>query len=265
MSRLPAQMRSGARAWAVAAALLAIASPGSVDAQTILGRVLDQMNEEPVGGVIVALVSASGEERLRTLTDSAGQFVIAPPSAGEYLLVTERFGYQETRSPLIALTMEGQAPLELMVVPAPIGLEGFEVSVEEQANEELQMMGLSLGDLGNRWIDRDEIDAIQVKRDIASILEQKRPAGMTIMRPENFAPGSDIGLCFATQRGRSADGSNQCSLIVLNGIPISGIQALDIDPDAIEGIAVISPIEASTFYGTAAGAGAVLVWTRRGR
>ena len=239
---------------------------GSAAAQTILGRVLDQVNEEPIGGVIVALLGRDGEQRLRVLSDSVGRFVLAPPEAGEYVLVTERFGYQETRSPLIALSMEGEAPLELMIVPAPIGLEGLEIAVEELAAEELDLMGLSPNSLGNRWINRDDIDAIPIKRDMGVILERRAPAGMRIIRPQNLTPGSDdMGLCVTQQRARTATGQGTCSLVVLDGIPISGVQAMDIDPDAIESIAILSPTEAITFYGGIAGAGAVLVWTRRGR
>ena len=240
--------------------------PSSASSQTILGRVLDQVNEEPIGGVIVALVGSDGEQRLRVLSDSVGRFVLAPPEAGEYVLVTERFGYLETRSPLLALSMEGEAPLELMIIPEPIGLEGLEISVEERAAEELDLMGLSPNSLGNRWINRDEIDAIPIKRDMGVILERRAPAGMQIIRPQNLTPGSDnIGLCVAQQRARTATGQGTCSLVVLDGVPISGVQALDIDPDAIESIAILSPIQAVTFYGTLGGSGAVLVWTRRGR
>ena len=234
--------------------------------QTILGRVLDQVNEQPIGGAIVSLVTRSGEERVRALADSVGRFVITPPEAGEYVLVAARFGYYETRSPLIALGTEGEAPLEMMMSPQPLGIDGLEVSVEELAAEELNQLGLTPRQLGNRWIDREEIDAIPVKRDMGVILERTAQAGIRITRPENLVPGStDIGLCIAQDRARGADSSYNCSLIVLNGVPVSGIQALNIDPAAIESIAILGPTEASTFYGTIGGSGAVLVWTRRGR
>ncbi len=241
------------------------ALPASAVGQTLLGRVLDQVNEAPIGGVIVSLVGRDGTERVRALSDSIGRFVIEPPEEGEYLLIAERFGYLETRSPLLALGLEGQAPIDLMMVPEPIGLEGLEISVEEVASEELQSMGLSPNALGNRWISRDKIDAIPVKRDIGVILERTSQTGMRIIRPENLTTGSDnMGLCVALSRARSM-GRGRCALIVLDGVPISGVQALDIDPSAIESMAVLEPIQATTYYGTIGGAGAVLVWTRRER
>lgn len=240
--------------------------PAAASAQTILGRVLDDLTEQPVPGVAVALVERDGEERLRVLSDSAGTFVIRPPEAGEYVLVTDRFGYVETRTPLLDLGTEGRASLDLMVTPAPIGLEGLEVSVEERAAEELRHLGLSIGALGNRWIDKDRIDAIPVKRDVGAILERTAQAGLRISRPENLTMGSpDIGLCVAFLRVRRADGGGSCALVVLNGVPLTGPGALDIDPEAVEGIAILEPMEATVQYGTLAGGGAVLVWTSRGR
>ena len=241
-------------------------NPGGAAGQTLLGRVLDQINEDPVGGVIVRLVERTGEERVRTLTDSVGRFVLTPPAAGEYLLIAEGFGYLETRSPLLALSTEGEAPIELMVNPSPIGLEGLEISVEERAAEQLEIMGMSANQLGRRWIDKRAIDAIQVKRDMGTILENTSQSGLRVIRPENLTTGSEnIGLCISLQRARRADGRGTCALVVLNGVPISGLQALDVPPETIESMALLNPTEAVTQYGTLAGSGALLVWTTNGR
>lgn len=257
------------RIWVGLMSLLALvavlAPPTSADAQTIQGRVLDQENEQPVGGAIVILVEREGDERVRALADSVGRFIVTPPEAGEYYVVAERFGYFETRSPLIALSTEGTAALDLLLVPEPIGLEGIEVSVEERAELELEQLGLTPRRLGNRWIGRDRIDAIPVKLDMGAVLERTAQANIRVIRPENLTLGSDpLGLCVALQQARTAGGMGTCALIVLDGVPISGVGAMDIDPEAIESIAILEPIEASTFYGTAGGSGAVLVWTRRG-
>lgn len=251
---------------ALSSILAAALVPSWTSAQTIQGRVLDQENEQPVGGAIVSLVDADGSEEERVLADSVGRFRIIPPEAGEFYLVVERFGYYETRSPLIALSTEGVAALDLMLVPEPVGIEGLEISVEELAEEELGQMGLTPAGLGNRWIDREAIDGIAVKRDMGVILERTAQIGMRVIRSENLRAGSeDMGLCFSLQRARTGAGFGRCAMIVLNGIPITGVAALDIDPDAVESIAVLEPPEATTFYGTDGGAGAVLVWTRRGR
>ena len=128
------QLKTCRRALIWAAAFISFIASEKVAAQTILGRVLDQANEAPVGDVIIQLIERDGTERLRALSDSDGRFVLAPPKAGEYFLATERFGYLATRSPLIALRMGGEAPLELMISPEPLGLVGLEVSLPLASN-----------------------------------------------------------------------------------------------------------------------------------
>lgn len=260
---LTARLRT--RCAAACAALALSLAPLPLGAQTIVGRVLDEANNDPVEGVVVKLVDRDGDEMARVMTDTGGAFTLAPPEAGEYILVAERFGYVDTRSPLLALVVEGDASLELMISPAPIGLEGLEVSVEEEASEELRIMGISPASLGNGWIDRRRIEAIPVKVDMGSILENTAQSGLAIIRPGNLVPGSDdMGLCVTLARTRNM-GRGRCALIVLNGIRIGGPQALDVDPNTIESMAVLGPIEASIQFGTDGGGGVLLVWTQRGR
>ena len=236
---------------------LSIASPPDAGAQTILGRVLDQVNEAPVGGVIVRLVERDGEERLRALTDSAGRFVIAPPEAGEYILTTERFGYLETRSPLIGLQMEGEAPLELMISPEPLGLAGLDVSVEELAAEELSQMGLSPNQLGNRWINRADIEAMQMPGLAKDVIRWQNIAGVYI---DEYDATAEAPLCVRFMRR-----STQCAITVLDGIVVPAEQAYGLIASNVEAIAILNPTDATTFYGTAGGGGAVLFWSKRGR
>jgi hypothetical protein len=250
---------------AVGGALVALllAAP-SLSAQTLVGRVLDETTEGPVGGAVLRLLSADGEEEALTLADSVGRFRLSPPEAGEYYLLAERIGYGPTRSPLLALSTDGTAPVELMMTPAPLGLAGFEVSVEERAADELRVLGLARAQLGNRWIDRSDIEAIPIKRDMGTVLEWQGIAGLRVVRPENLAPGSaDLGLCVSLQRARLGRGEGTCALIVLNGVPVAGPQAILIDPETIESMAVLLPVEATTQWGTLAGRGVVMIWTRR--
>lgn len=245
--------------------LLPLLLPAPSAAQTLSGRVLDQSTDRPVAGAAVALVSRDGTERPRVLTDIAGRFTLAPPRAGEYRLLATRLGYFETRSPLLALVVDGRASIDLTLVPAPIGLEGLDVSVEESASELLGEFGLTAAALGSRWIDRREMDAIQSKRDVGTIIDLSSVPGTRVVRRENVWRGDDPGLCIGVARARTASGENTCALILLDGVPVTRHRALLIDPDAIEGIAVLLPNEAATFFGTIGGAGVVMIWTRRGR
>lgn len=255
--------RPAGAAWLLCTLLAGTPLPAS--AQTLVGRVLEERRETAVGGAVVSLIDRQGRERLQVLADSAGRFVLVPPEAGEYVLQAVRLGYETTRSPLLALTVEGRTTLDLMMVPLPIGLEGLTVEVEAAANAMLRPFGLSTQQLRNRWIDRADIDAVAVKQDPAHVIQWQNIAGVFVARPESSVAGSDdMGLCVSFKRGRSGAGADRCAVTVLDGQIVPGPVAMMLDPDALEGMAVLTPVEATTLYGELGGAGAVLLWTRRG-
>ena len=215
-----------------ASALGAVAAPSPLPAQTLVGRVLDDTRESPVAGALVRLLDRDGKERARALADSAGRFGLGPPKAGEYCLEATSLGYQRTLSPLLAFAQgQGTAALDLMMVPAPIGLEGLsvEVDAEGRAAEDLSLSGLR------------------------------------VIRPESLVPGSDaMGLCVSLVRSRTGGGAGRCAVVVWNGVPITGEAALALDPEAVGGMALLLPTEATILFGARGEAGALLIWTRSG-
>lgn len=262
---MPAPLRR-CRPGALVLSLLFLAG-GALDAgaQTLVGRTVEDGRDVAVGGALVVLLDRDLDERARAVADAAGRFRLTPPADGEYYLQATRLGYEPTRSPLLALAAEGEASIDLVMRARPIGIEGLEVEVAAVANRMLTPYGLSVEQLGNRWIDRADIDAIAVKNDAAHVIQWANIAGITMPRPENMVPGSDdLGLCVSFRRGAMGNGTQRCALNVLDGQVVSSQIAWMLDPDAIEGIAVLQPVEAAQLYGEAGGAGAVLIWTRRG-
>lgn len=246
---------------------LALGAPGA-GAQSVEGRVVDDARESPVAGALLRLLDRDGDERARAESDAAGRFRLAPPRPGEYYLEATRLGYRRALTPLLAFSsVEGSVPLEILMSPAPIGLEGFEVEVdvETRAAADLSLAGVEPRELGNRWIDRREIEAVPIRNDLGSVLERQNIANIRIIRRENLVPGSEpLGLCVALTRARTGSGMGTCALVVLNGLPITGEQAMAVDPDAVEAMAVLLPPEATTLYGTRGGRGALVIWLRSG-
>ncbi len=248
-------------------ALLAVAAlaPPALCAQTIVGRVLDDARGSPVAGAVVRLLDRGDHERATAMADSAGRFTLAPPKAGDYVLEAVRLGYERTRSPLLQLHEGGSVPLDLMMTPQPVGLEGLEVTVEERAREMLGPLGLTPARLGTAWMSRAFIDSIQVKNDVGTVLQRRAIPGIYVSHPENQKYATVKTLCVRFERARTGSGADTCALLILNGVHIDSVMALDIDPASLEAIAVLQPMEATTFYGTPGGHGAVLMWTRQGR
>jgi hypothetical protein len=251
--------RSAASVTAAAVILAMLVGTGDVEGQTLRGRVVEDGRDSPVAGANVSLLNRDGDHRAGASADSLGRFLLTPPEAGEYYIESVRIGYETTRSPLLALTAVDTVPFEITMVALPLGLEGFEVTVEAEAVQFLRSFGHTPASLRNRWIDADAIEAMPLPVGVREVIRWRGIAGLTV-REDNS--GAVPTLCVMFQRGRTATGLNQCALILLNGVRIHPEIAQSINPADLEGIAVLTPVDASTFYGTNAGGGAVLMWTR---
>ena len=55
-----------------------------------------------------------------------------------------------------------------------------------------------------------------------------------------------------------------CALVVLDGRIINNLQALELDPYTIAAAALLTPRDATTYYGEMGWGGALLLWPKRG-
>lgn len=249
----------GGRVCTALSVVCALLLPAHARAQTLNGRVLEDGRNTPISGASVALVDQKDKRRAETLSDSLGRFHLAPPEAGDYVIVVERIGYETSRSPLLAIKEreEGTVSVDLMMTPEPVGLEGLEVSVEREAKEELGNMGLSPVQLGHRWIDRKAIEQMATPGLTKDIIRRQNISGVSV--EEYDATAADGRLCVTFRRRE-----RQCAITVLNGSVVPMEQAFLVNAQDIESIAILTPDDATTFYGTQGGGGAVLIWTRKG-
>jgi Carboxypeptidase regulatory-like domain len=245
------------RCIAVFLLLAAIILPGRSSAQTLEGRVLEEGRNTPIPGALVSLVDRDGERKAQAIADSLGRFVLAPPQPGEYMVEAVRLGYQTTRSPLFAMKVEGSVPFDMLMRPRPIGIEGIEVSVKREAEELLRNFGHTPESLGLRWIGPEQIEKTARPGYAGDLIRWQGIPGVYI------PPGS---TCVTFRRASTIRSVvPPCALTVLNGTVVPLLVAGSIDLHEIEGIAVLQPVDATTFFGTVGGAGAVVIWTRQGR
>jgi len=90
--------------------------------RTVSGVVLDSVTGEPVAGADVSLRRSFRME----LTDRNGRFAIAGVEDGPDDLRVRRMGYVATSVPVVV--REGMAPLTILLVPEPVGLDSLEVA-----------------------------------------------------------------------------------------------------------------------------------------
>jgi hypothetical protein len=217
--------------------------------QTLSGRVVEEGRDAPVPGALVALLDREGEQQVGVLADSVGRYRIRPPRDGEYVIQVTQLGYTTMRTPLLALTADGMAALDLELTPEALGIEGLEVEVEREARRELATLGLSPAELGTRWLDREAIEAIPGLPGLREALRLRGLPGVTL-------PDDPHALCLQFRRGTG------CALVVLDGAPLPLDVALSLNLDEFGAMAILDPQEAMMFYGQRAAGGAVLLWSR---
>jgi hypothetical protein len=244
--------------WLIALALTGLLPASPATAQVVSGRVLEDGTNRPVDGALVSLVDTRGDTKVQTLADAAGRFSIAPKKAGDYIIQAERIGYETMRSPLFAMTPEGAVEMDLVMELQPIGLEGFEVTTESEAVTLLRSIGHTPDELGARWIDRAKIEKVRTALRPTDVIKWQAIPGVRV----RVYSGSAVlePLCVESLRF----GHPGCALTVLNGVVVDPVEVNQLDPGIIEAMAVLSPADAATLYGTQGGNGAVLIWTRTG-
>lgn len=244
-----------AGSWARHALLLFIlVALGSVSAEAVQGqifqgRVLDERTEAPVATALVRLVDESGEARAITIADSAGAYALRAPTPGVYRLEAERIGFTDLETPLLrADRPEGTYPLDLLMAPAPVELQGFTIETNRVSDERVDQNIRHLVGLSPRSMRYEPIrfDAIQSHIEMGRVLEDlvrwEAKSGLFIRHTRE-------GTCYEMRKG--------CVPVALNGVPLNQMFTGDIPLDMVYTIVIVSPGDGSIVYP----GGAILLYT----
>ncbi len=237
---------------------LATLFPAPAAAQTISGTVVDPTTTEPVPDAAVRVLEPGGDPRAQTVTDTLGRFALEVDERQRFYLEVSRLGYLTTRSMLLEIGEESSPPLTIELEPEPVALRGLEVEVEREAEEFLGLFGHTPESLGERWISREQIMAMPLYSGPFGVINRVAQQSLAGTRMDHRSPGE---LC-VMMRGRSRP--EACAMVILNGVPVDRSIAQSITPSDLAGIALIPPVDATTFYGTRGVNGVVMMWTRRG-
>jgi len=231
---------------------------------------------EPLEGARVRLEGVGTSS-----TDESGRFDFENVPQGRYVLRTEM---PERRDVVdtVRIRPGGTLRLEVRLPPAAMAIEGLTVEVFSRA--ELDVRGDPFTGATLDRLTPVELEALRVRvRDMVDVV---RTLGSPRIRISEVGPqGFPVAFCVRWTRQipsiRQQQGGSGCPsmLIVVDGRPIGGgpqdaggsrrvlpasALALSLNPDDIESVTVLSPVQAEFRYGIDGGYGALVIETRRG-
>jgi hypothetical protein len=122
----------------IAAILLALLLPGSLEAQTLRGRLVEEGSGEPIAGAFVLLYPSEGDASPKTpplaadLTASGGLFALAAPRPGRYRVRVDRIGYRSHLTDAIEVGAGATASTTINVPLEPVELPAIVAEVESE-------------------------------------------------------------------------------------------------------------------------------------
>lgn len=259
------QLLSAASGLAGAVVLGSALSPGSVlaaqesgaadalpVADTVLhvveGTALDQATRDPLAAVVVVLPGLGRT----TFTDEFGRFRIEDVPAGRHPLTMARIGYETFDGSFV---VDGDESLAVLMIPGAIPLDGIEVKVRSREDLEWRASGTRLSVIGP--VEMEELSERYFS--LGDLLASRVMSGARYVRGTGGRPG-----CMRSLRGVRT----RCSAVVLDGVLLSaGAEdwAYDMNASSIFAVRFVRGPEAGFRYGTAGGAGVLIVETRSGQ
>jgi len=99
----------------------------------VTGRLIDAEGGAPIGqGMVTLIEETTGEERVRTLTDAVGRYLLEAPAPGRYRLRVDRLGYASAHSETLELVAGDTVVHRIEASFEPVALEGIEVAGERR-------------------------------------------------------------------------------------------------------------------------------------
>lgn len=225
---------------------------------TLVGKVMDYTTRAPLAG---AAVQVLGTDQ-RQVADEGGSFVLDALPPGRHLVSTQYLGY-EPRTDSVTVFSQETVDIEVRLTTQAIEVEGLVVTARTRFGRTSVAVD-SRADV----FTRTEIEPILPRvRNMGDLLRAMNTPGLRISEVM-VADASGVavpGLCVEVGRRitRSAGGCAQAAVFLNDVIMPYPDQILaSLDPNVIERIEVLSPIDAQFQYGSAAGNGAVLIYTR---
>ena len=133
----------------VLAAMALCALPANAHAQTVLARVIDDANGQPIVGAQVYLVGADGEVARSALTDDLGRALFVGAFGDAWRLRAEMIGRAMTEIEAFGVSEGETVSHEIRMASSAIVLEGIEVAASGRCEMLDRAEGLAVADVWN--------------------------------------------------------------------------------------------------------------------
>ena len=215
---------------------------------TLTGRVLEHENSRPIPDVVVRLHDLG----LSTVTDAAGMFRFEVVPEGAHILVVEHLAYGD-QSREIAVNPGEDLRLDVRLAPRTIEFEPLVVEAVTELERRRISTGHSINEVGPAQLS----EAARRGLGLSEVLAQHLPG----LRVRSGRTGSCVEYRSTSAQG----GCNEVSVYV-DGVRSAAPSLLyfSMPLEDIARVELLSPLQASTRFGMAAGGGALLVETKTG-
>ncbi len=214
----------------------------------LTGRVLDNEESRPIADVVVRLNDLDRS----AVTDAAGMFRFDAVPAGAHVLVVRHLAYGE-RAREVAVNAGEDLRLEVRLSPRTIELSPLVVEAVTQLERRRISTGHSMNEVGPAQLG----DAARRGLGLQEVLAQHLPG----LRVRSGRTGSCVEY-----RSTSAQGGCNDVSIYVDGVraAVPSLLYFSMPLEDIARVELLSPLQASTRFGMAAGGGALLVETKTG-
>jgi len=221
------------------------------------GQVVDYVSGSPVPGASVSVLGTAG----RVLTDDEGSFILDELPPGRHLVVTDYLGY-ESRTDSVTIFSQETVRIEVRMATEALEVEGLVVTARMRFGENT----LNVGKRQDIFT-REEIEPLLGRvQNAGDVLRNMNVPGFRVREVYIDDPVTGVrlpGLCVEVSRRSGGSGCRPAAVFV-NGVYIPQPDQFlrSLDPNVIDRIEILSPIDAQFQFGSLAGNGAVVIYTR---
>lgn len=225
----------------------------------LVGKILDWTTGEPLDGAEVSVLGTDS----RALTDVDGTFTLDDLPPGRHLVVTDYLGYEQ-RTDSVTIFSQETVNIEVRMATEALEVEGLVVTARTRFGRTNMFTGGRRSDV----LTRAQIEPLLARvQNAGDLLRNMNAPGLSVREVQLADPVTGImvpGICVeVSRRSGGSQGCMQAAVFVNDVLMPSGAEFLrDLDPNIIDHIEVLSPIDAQFRFGTVAGNGALAIYTR---